>query len=161
MLDHGRKHLVARLLLVRQAASADDPAAARRDEVRHLSAEARLPDSGRAEDRDQLGTTLTDAPVPQRPNELELAIATNERVRGDRALGGLDGGCDREPGLERLGLSLRLDGLEHLVPKRMPGGAVRLLPDDQPTGGSGRLQPRCGVDDVSRRKRLRRRQRRA
>ena len=149
-----RKPLVPGLPAVGQAAPAEDAAAVSLDERGDLAAEPRLADARRAEERHELRSLLGRRPVPERVDEVELAVPADERVRGDRPLGRRKRRLDGEPRLDRLRLPLRLHGLERLVPDDVARGAMRLGSDDQPPGGRRRLQPRRGVDDVAGRERL-------
>ena len=113
----------------------------------------RLADPGRADHRHQVRDTLAGDPLPDSTQHLELAGAADELARVLPLAGGMPG-SQRDPGLDRSGLALRLDRLGRLVLDRVLRGRVRLGADDDAVHGRGALQPRGGVDHVARDQRL-------
>ena len=111
--------------------------------------EPRLPDARRPEDGDQVRPKLGQAPRPDRPHELELVPASNERAFGERPVRGREQRLDGDPRLDRLGLSLGVDRSDGLVPNRVTRRAMCLAADEEPSRSRGGLKPRRGVHDVA------------
>jgi hypothetical protein len=86
-----------------------------------------------------------------RDQELELATTADKRCV--RPAGDVDAKArsrlQRLPGGDRLALALPRDGFHFAVINGLGGGAVRLLANEDPVHGRGRLQPRGRVDDVA------------
>src|SRR5204862_6620989 len=100
------ERLVATALFVRQATPADDAPIAGGDEGGELPREPRLADPGRPDERDEMRAPLVDSPAPEGLQQLELAVAANQRRRAERPLCGPRHRLDGEPGLGRLSLAL-------------------------------------------------------
>ena len=111
-----------------------------------------LADPGNTDDRDELGRALiADAPE-DRAQQLDLAVAADQRrvgtsgnveaVPGDR--------LERFPDCDRVRLSLRRNSRSLAVADRIARGPTRRLPDKNAVDRRGRLQPCGSVDHVPR-----------
>src|SRR5512133_1015003 len=121
------------------------------DRMEQLGEEPALADPGDADERHELWRSLAHRPLESGDEQLDLAVATDER-RGRRA-GDIDaetGAClERLPRRNRLRLSSRRHGLGAAVCNRAFRGSGRLLPDEDAVDRRRRLQPRGGVDDIA------------
>ncbi len=123
--------------------------------LHELERQPRLADSGRAENGDEVRTTLGDDAFPDPCQDLELARATDHRNARQRPLAGRHSRTNRDPGRHRVGLPLCLDGLETgLVLDHVASAEVRVLADENCADRCCGLKTRGGVDDVARDHRL-------
>src|SRR5205085_9083168 len=122
------------------------------DQLEELVDEPGLADPGNTDDRDELGRALiADAPE-DRAQQLDLAVAADQRrvgtsgnveaVPGDR--------LERFPDCDRVRLSLRRNSRSLAVADRIARGPTRRLPDKNAVDRRGRLQPCGSVDHVPR-----------
>jgi len=130
------------------------PPAAQTDGRGDLAPQARLADPRRPEHGHEMRPSFGHRLRPHRAHQLELVRAPDERIGGDRPLGGGRRGLDGDPGLHRLALASRVDRRHGLTADRVATREVRVCADDQPADRGRRLQARGGVDHVSHRERL-------
>ena len=131
-------------------ATADDTRALCCDELCEFEGDSRLADPGRAEDRDEVTSSLVDDAVPDAGENCKLAIASDHRNGRGRALPDGRRGAESEPRLHGRLLPLCHDRLGRPVLDRAARPDVRLLAyEHRPDRGRG-LQSGRGVDDVPR-----------
>ena len=92
---------------------------------------------------------LVERATPDGPQQLQFAVASDERRPRERTVRGLGGRLDGQPRLERLGLPFRKDRLGLLVADRVTRRPVCVGADDDPARRRRRLQTRRRIDDVA------------
>src|SRR5207302_3583488 len=105
MLNDARERLVARLFLVWEAPSPENAPVACRDEGCDFPAQARLADARRPDQGHEVRSLLANGPAPDRTQQLELPVATDEGCGAERTVGGCGGRLDRAPGFDRVRLA--------------------------------------------------------
>ena len=132
--DDAAKRLVARALLVRQAAAAEH-SARHRDLPLQLATKTRLADPGRAEDGCKMRSLLVDGAQPQRPEQVEFVAAPDHRRVPQPPLTGRRPRRSRHPDAQRFRLPLRLDRPHELVLDCVAARQIRRLADRDPPHG--------------------------
>jgi hypothetical protein len=148
-VHEARERLVAGLLLIGKTAAPKDATAVGGDEHGELVTEPRLPNARRPENGDQVRSALGQTPRPDRLDELELVRTPDECTLDKRPVRRRDQGLDRQPRLDRLGLSLHVERSHGLVPNRVPRRPVCLVTDEQSSWGRGGLETRRRVHYVA------------
>src|SRR5262249_25686685 len=154
LLDHFGERIERDALAVREA----PPAQARRLDGRtaqELGDETRLPDAGRAEQREQVRGPLGDRPIERGGEHLELLVASDHRrVEMPLVPGRVHPNGDQTEGGHTVGLPLEIERTEGLAVARSlqePVGRVA----EQDLAGRGRLlEPRGDVDRIASNKTL-------
>ncbi len=122
------------------------------DVLGELPGEARLPDTGDARHRDEMGLVLVGRRVEEVLDETQLAIAADEgRLEADGAVRALALRDDpeRPPQLDRLGLPLELVRSRRLVGDRSLARSPGCLADEHRARLGRGLHPRCRVDEIA------------
>ena len=114
-----------------------------------LGGQARLPDPGRAEERDELRPLLGDDVLPDPDEHAELRRATEHRHLPPPPLAGRECRGESSPDADRQLLALRNDLAGLLVVDGRPRRSKCLFADEDPVHRRGFLQTRSGVDDVT------------
>ena len=114
---------------------------------RELALQARLADARRPENRDEVWSAVSDRPLPDRSEQLHLAIASDHRRR--RPLGRSGDRRDGSPGPDRLLLAFGVDRAQLLVADGGSCEEVCLLAHDELARRRAGLKSRSRVDDVA------------
>ena len=119
--------------------------------MEQLGEQPALADSGDADERHELRRSLADRPLESCGEQLDLAVAADERR--SRTARHIDAETrarlERLPRGDRFRLPFRHDGLDYPVRNRPFRGSERLLADEDAVDRGRRLQPRGSVDDVA------------
>ena len=152
-LDHLPQRPETRTLSVRQGPSLppnDEPPGHLFDDLRELLDQPGLADPGRADHREQLRGGLAPRAMQGTAQHLHLGAATHQRnVIAAWLLGNDRPRLQREPRLQRLGLSLDLDLPRRLVQDRAGGRALGGRVHQHSVIGGRTLEPRGRVDGVT------------
>ena len=132
-----------------------DDRGAQLETAEELEDQAGLADSRLADQRDELGNTLTAHSVEALPKPQELVASPDERLVRVREIHPSPGPRRQGPPDEdRIGLSLRLNRLSFAVIDHMARRTVRRLVDENPVNRRRGLNSESGVRDVAPRHRL-------
>ncbi len=141
-------------LAVREAPPAQDVGRVA-DALEEVRDEARLPDPGRAEQREQPARAVGDGVLVVAPQPLSLALSADERrleVPGER--GGAADHLEEAEGLDGLRLALQRERLDGLDLHRVAHEHASLSADQRLSRRSRLLEARSDVDGVARDERL-------
>ena len=120
-----------------------------------LRGEAGLADARLADDRDDPAGAVGGDSFELRQQRVELGLAPDQRrVHPPCHPGRVRLDVEQKPGVDRIGLPLQLQRRHRLDRDRVTDETDRRVPDEDLTGGRGRLEPLRDDDSVARRERI-------